>query len=357
MPDSNRQVLLKRRPNGMPVPDDFAIVDSPIPEPGEGQVLLRGIYLSLDPYMRGRISGVRSYARPTEIGEVIEGRGVGQGVRSNHPDFRAGDYASGGYGWQLYSGVPGGGLLKLDRAEAPISTALGVLGMPGMTAYIGLSDIGQPKAGETVVVSAASGAVGAVAGQLAKQQGARVVGIAGGADKCRYVKDELGFDAAVDHRSADLGAMLDAACPKGIDIYFENVGGAVQQAVFPRLNDFGRMVMCGMIAEYNDREPRPGPNLGAVVRKRLKIQGFIVSDQRHRQAEFRTMVAPLVKSGQLKYREDIVDGLDHAPQAFIGLLQGRNFGKLLVSSAKIRREAPKHLGEEGKPCAGSRPSR
>ena len=328
MPERNRQVVLKRRPNGLPVPEDFAIVDQSLPEPGAGEVLLRGIYLSLDPYMRGRISGVRSYARPTEIGEVIEGRVVGRVARSNHPDFREGDDAAGGYG-----AVPGSGLLKLDPDEAPISTALGILGMPGMTAYIGLSDIGQPKAGETVVVSAASGAVGAVAGQLAQKSGARVVGIAGGADKCRYVKEELGFDAAVDHRSPDLGAALDSACPKGIDVYFENVGGAVQQAVFPRLNDFGRVVMCGMIAEYNDREPRPGPNLGAVVRKRLKIQGFIVSDQRHRQAEFRAMAAPLVKSGQLKYREDIVDGLDHAPEAFIGLLQGRNFGKLLVRLA------------------------
>src|SRR5712671_3234703 len=330
MPEMNQQVLLKRRPNGMPVPDDFAIVGRPLSEPGEGQVLLRGIYLSLDPYMRGRISGVRSYARPTEIGDVIEGRVVGQVVRSRDPGLREGDYASGGYGWQLYSAVPASGLLKLDPAEAPISTALGVLGMPGMTAYIGLSDIGQPKTGETVVVSAASGAVGAVAGQLAKRQGARIVGIAGGADKCRYVKDELGFDAALDHHGPDLGAALDSACPKGIDVYFENVGGAVQQAVFPRLNDFGRMIMCGMISEYNDQTPRPGSNLGAVVRKRLKIQGFIVSDQRHRQAEFRAMAAPLVKSGQLKYREDIVEGLDHAPEAFIGLLQGRNFGKLLI---------------------------
>jgi len=330
MPERNRQVLLKRRPEGMPVPGDFDIVDAALPEPKEGEVLLRGIYLSLDPYMRGRISGVRSYAKPTEIGDVIEGRVVGQVARSNHPDFREGDYAMGGYGWQLYSAVPGSGLLKLDPAEAPISTALGILGMPGMTAYVGLSDIGQPKAGETIVVSAASGAVGAVAGQLAKRQGARVVGIAGGADKCRYVKDELGFDAALDHHGPDLGAALDAACPKGIDVYFENVGGAVQQAVFPRLNDFGRMIMCGMISEYNDQTPRPGPNLGAVVRKRLKIQGFIVSDQRHRQAEFRAMAAPLVKSGQLTYREDIVDGIDRAPEAFIGLLQGQNFGKLLI---------------------------
>ena len=232
MPERNRQILLKRRPNGLPVPEDFAIAEDPLPEPQAGEVLLRGIYLSLDPYMRGRISGVRSYAKPTELGDVIEGRVVGQVVRSRDPAFRDGDYASGGYGWQLYSAVPAGGLLKLDPAEAPISTALGILGMPGMTAYIGLADIGQPKAGETVVVSAASGAVGAVAGQLAKRTGARVVGIAGGADKCRYVEEELGFDAAIDHRG-DLGAQLDRACPGGIDVYFENVGGAVQQAIFP----------------------------------------------------------------------------------------------------------------------------
>src|SRR5882724_8038341 len=196
MPDHNQQVRLKRRPNGMPVPEDFALAEAPLPEPGEGEVVLRGFYLSLDPYMRGRISGVRSYARPVEIGEVIEGRVVGQVVRSRDPAFREGEYASGGYGWQLYSAVPASGLQKLDPAEAPISTALGILGMPGMTAYIGLADIGQPKAGETVVIAAASGAVGAVAGQLAKRQGARVVGIAGGADKCAYIKDELGFDAA-----------------------------------------------------------------------------------------------------------------------------------------------------------------
>jgi len=333
MTEKNRQVLLKRRPNGLPVPEDFEIVETPLPEPAEGQVLLRGIYLSLDPYMRGRISGVRSYARPTGIGEVIEGRVVGQVAQSRHPGFREGDYAFGGYGWQLYSAVPGDGLLRLDPAEAPISTALGILGMPGLTAYVGLHDIGQPKPGETVVVSAASGAVGAVAGQLAKHQGARVVGIAGGADKCRYVEQELGFDAAVDHRTPDLGAALDRACPGGIDVYFENVGGAVQQAVFPRLNDFGRMVMCGMISEYNDTTPRPGPNLGAVVRKRLKIQGFIVGDRRELAPEYRRMAAPLVQSGRLKYREDIVEGLDNAPEAFIGLLQGRNFGKLLIRLA------------------------
>ena len=249
---------------------------------------------------------------------------------SRDPGFREGDFLLGGYGWQLYSAVPGAALLMLDPAEAPLSTALGVLGLPGLTAYVGLSEIGRPQRGETVVVSAASGAVGAVAGQLAKRGGARVVGIAGGADKCRYVKAELGFDACIDHRLTDLGAAFDRTCPNGIDVYWENVGGAVQQAVFPRLNDFGRMVMCGMVAEYNDIDPRPGPNLMSAVRKRLKIQGFIVSDQWQRFAEYRSMAAPLLKSGELKYREDILDGLDRAPEAFIGLLQGRNFGKLVI---------------------------
>ncbi len=330
MENRNRQVLLKRRPSGTPTPADFEIVDAPLPDPGKGEVLVRGIYLSLDPYMRGRISGVRSYAKPTEIGAVIEGRVVGEVARSRDPTFREGDYVLGGYGWQLYSAVPGQGLLKLDPAEAPLSTALGILGMPGLTAFVGLSEIGHPQRGETVVVSAASGAVGAVAGQLAMREGARIVGIAGGADKCRYVEAELGFDACIDHRAADLGAALDRACPKGIDVYWENVGGAVQQAVFPRLNDFGRIVMCGMVAEYNDVEPRPGPNLTSAVRRRLKIQGFIVSDQWQRFAEYRAMAAPLVKCGELKYREDIVDGLDRTPEAFVGLLQGRNFGKLVV---------------------------
>src|SRR5215469_7563601 len=330
MENRNRQVLLKRRPTGAPTTSDFEIAEAPLPEAGEGEVLVRGIYLSLDPYMRGRISGARSYAKPVAIGAVMEGRVVGEVVKSRDPAFGEGDYVFGGYGWQLFSAIPGKGLLKLDPEGAPLSTALGVLGMPGLTAYVGLSNIGQPQSGETVVVSAASGAVGAVAGQLAKRSGARAVGIAGGADKCRYVEGELGFDACIDHRAIDLGAALDRACPDGIDVYWENVGGAVQQAVFPRLNDFGRMVMCGMVSEYNDVEPRPGPNLMAAVRKRLKIQGFIVSDGWQRFGEYRAMAGPLIRSGELKYREDIVDGLDRAPEAFIGLLAGRNFGKLLI---------------------------
>src|SRR6267378_918204 len=284
MENRNRQVLLKRRPTGAPTTADFDIADGPVPDPREGEVLVRGIYLSLDPYMRGRISAARSYAKPVDVGAVMEGRVVGQVARSRDPGFREGDYAFGGYGWQLYSAVPGKGLLKLDPTEAPLSTALGVLGMPGLTAHVGLSEIGRPQRGETVVVSAASGAVGAVVGQLAKRAGARIVGIAGGADKCRYVEGELGFDNCIDHRSADLGAALDRACP----------------------------------------------NLTSAVRKRLKIQGFIVSDQWQRFGEYRAMAAPLVRSGELKYREDIVEGLDRAPEAFIGLLNGRNFGKLLI---------------------------
>jgi NADPH-dependent curcumin reductase CurA len=330
MENRNRQVLLKRRPTGAPTAADFEIAEGPIPDPQPGEVLVRGIYLSLDPYMRGRISAARSYAKPVEVGAVIEGRVVGRVARSRDPAFGEGDYVYGGYGWQLYSAVPANGLLKLDPAEAPLSTALGVLGMPGLTAYVGLSEIGRPQRGETVVVSAASGAVGAVVGQLAKREGSRVIGISGGADKCRFVEGELGFERCIDHRSASLGEALDESCPNGIDVYWENVGGAVQQAVFPRLNDFGRMVMCGMVAEYNDVEPRPGPNLMAAVRKRLKIQGFIVSDRWQRFGEYRAMAAPLVRSGALKYREDVVEGLDAAPEAFIGLLQGRNFGKLLV---------------------------
>jgi NADPH-dependent curcumin reductase CurA len=220
MENRNRQVLLKRRPTGAPTLDDFKIADTPLPDPADGEVLVRGVYLSLDPYMRGRISGQRSYARPVEVGAVIEGRVVGEVARSRDPGFREGDYVLGGFGWQLYSAVPGQGLLKLDPATAPLSTALGVLGMPGLTAYVGLDEIGKPQRGETVVVSAASGAVGAVVGQLAKRAGTRVVGIAGGADKCRWVETELGFETCIDHRSADLGAALDRACPNGIDVYW-----------------------------------------------------------------------------------------------------------------------------------------
>lgn len=330
MTATNRRIVLKRRPVGMPTPDDFAFETVPVPEPAEGEVVLKHLYLSLDPYQRGRLSDAKSYAAPVPIGGVVECRTVGRVLASRDARFAPGDVVLGGFGWQTHSVMPGRQLLKLDPNEAPISTALGVLGMPGLTAHVGMSDIGQPKASETVVVSAASGAVGAVAGQIAKLAGSRVVGVAGGAEKCHFVTGTLGFDACVDHRAGDLAAALDRACPNGIDVYWENVGGALQAAVFPRLNDFGRMVMCGMIAQYNDAAPPPGPNLGPVVRKRLRIQGFIVSDQWQRLAEWRALAAPMLRDGRLRCREDVVEGLEATPAAFIGLLQGRNFGKLLI---------------------------
>lgn len=338
--ETNLRILLRRRPQGAPVPDDFEIAEAPRPEPDEGQVLVRHRWISLDPYQRGRMDDARSYAKPVPIGGVMEAQAVGEVVESRAPGFAPGDWVLGGYGWQRFSAVPGDRLIRLDPQEAPPSTALGVLGMPGLTAWVGLEDIGQPKAGETVVVSAASGAVGAVAGQIAKLRGCRVVGVAGGPEKCRYVEQELGFDACLDHRALGgdgLGAALDSACPSGIDVYWENVGGPVQAAVFPRLNDFGRMVMCGMIAQYNSASGAaatgapPGPNLGPVVRKRLRIQGFIVSDTGWgRYARFRAEMLGWIREGRMKYREDVVEGLRNAPTAFIGLLEGRNFGKLLV---------------------------
>ncbi|MBW8268448.1 NADP-dependent oxidoreductase [Caldovatus aquaticus] len=336
MSETNLQVLLRRRPVGAPTPEDFEIVETPPPAPGEGEVLVRARYLSLDPYMRGRMSDAPSYARPVAVGAVMEGRTAGEVVASRDPRFKPGDLVAGGYGWQRYSAVGGERLIKVDESEAPLSAWLGVLGMPGLTAWVGLEDIGQPKAGETVVVSAASGAVGQVVGQIAKIRGCKVIGIAGGPAKCDFVVRELGFDACLDHRG-DLAAQLDAACPEGIDVYWENVGGPVQAAVFPRLRDFGRMVMCGMIAQYNEvpganaAGAPPGPNLGPVVRKRLRIQGFIVSDTGWpRYPQFRARMLAWMREGRMKWREDVVEGLRNAPAAFIGLLQGRNFGKLVV---------------------------
>lgn len=334
MTGTNRRIVLKRRPVGMPAPDDFAFETVPVPDPAEGEVVLKHLYLSLDPYQRGRLSDAKSYAAPVPLGGVVECRTVGRVLASRDARFAPGDIVLGGFGWQTHSVVPGATLLALDPEEAPVSTALGILGMPGLTAHVGMSDIGAPRKGETVVVSAASGAVGAVAGQIAKLAGSRVVGVAGGADKCRFVTATLGFDACIDHRAGDLAAALERECPNGIDVYWENVGGALQAAVFPRLNDFGRMVVCGMIAQYNDPDPPPGPNLGSVVRKRLRIQGFLVSDQPQRLAEWRALAAPMLRAGRLAYREDVVEGLDAAPAAFIGLLQGRNFGKLLVRLAE-----------------------
>ena len=330
----NRQIQLKSRPEGAPGLDNFELVERPVPEPGEGEVLMRTLYLSLDPYMRGRMSAAKSYAKPAAVGEPMVGGTVGEIVASRNPKFSAGDIVLGYGGWQEYALSSGTALRKLDPAAAPVSTALGVLGMPGMTAYVGLLEIGQPKPGETVVVAAASGAVGSVVGQIAKIKGCRAVGIAGGGDKCRFVTGELGFDACVDHRAPDFARALEAACPKGIDVYFENVGGAVQQTVWPLLNDFARIPVCGLIAQYNSPTPMPGPDMFSVLRKRLMLRGFIVSDFAAKQSDFLREAGEWVRTGRLKYREDVADGLEQAPAAFLGLLQGKNFGKMLVRVAK-----------------------
>jgi NADPH-dependent curcumin reductase CurA len=329
----NRQILLKSRPDGAPGLDNFELVQRPVPEPADGEVLMRTRYLSLDPYMRGRMSAAKSYAKPVEVGEPMVGRTVGEIVASRNAKFAVGDIVLGYGGWLDYALSGGVGVRKLDPAAAPVTAALGVLGMPGMTAYAGLLEIGRPKPGETVAVAAASGAVGSVVGQIAKIRGCRAVGIAGGPDKCRYVVEELGFDACVDHRPPDFAHQLEAACPAGIDVYFENVGGAVQRAVWPLLNDFARIPVCGLIAQYSATTPTPGPDMFSMLRKRLTLRGFIVTDFAAKEADFLRDAGDWVRSGRLKYREDVVEGLENAPAAFLGLLAGKNFGKLLVKVA------------------------
>ena len=335
----NHRIILHSRPVGAPTAENFHLQELAIPQPADGQVLLRTLYLSLDPYMRGRMSDAPSYAPPVAIGDVLVGSTVSRVESSRHPNYQTGDLVRAYSGWQGYALSDGSGLTKLDANMEHPSLALGVLGMPGFTGYMGLLDIGQPKAGETVVVGAASGAVGAVVGQVAKLKGCHVVGIAGGADKCRYVVDELGFDACLDHRSAELPVQLAAACPKGIDVYFESVGGAVFDAVLPLLNTRARIPLCGLIAGYNDTDLPPGPDrLGllttTLLKKRIRMQGFIIfDDYGDRYGEFFAQMSDWLKAGQIKFREDIVDGLENAPQALIGLLEGKNFGKLIIRVA------------------------
>jgi NADPH-dependent curcumin reductase len=325
-----RSVVLKQRPHDAPRREHFEIREDAVPQPGAGEVVTRTIWLSIDPYMRGRLREQQTYAQPVNPGDVMTGETVGEVIASAHPEFVAGDVAVGARGWQTHCVARGEQLSKLPRHAAPLSAYLGVLGMPGTTAYRGISEICQPKQGETVVISAASGAVGSVAGQLAKRAGARVIGIAGGAEKCLWVQDSLGFDDCVDHRSLDLERELASACPNGIDGYFENVGGAVQAAVFDLLNPFARVAMCGMVSQYNEHTFPPGPNLGFVVGKRVLIQGFIVSDKPEKLGEWRKLAAPWVADGSLVYREDVHEGLDNAPEALAAVLSGRNFGKMLV---------------------------
>jgi NADPH-dependent curcumin reductase len=339
MTETARRIVLASRPVGEPKPSDFRLEEFPVPQAGPGQVLLKTKWLSLDPYMRGRMSDAPSYAKPVGVDEVMEAGTVSEVAASNNDKYRTGDIVLSRAGWQTHMLSDGSGLRKLDPAAAPISTALGVLGMPGMTAYTGLLEIGQPKAGETVVVSAASGAVGSVVGQIAKVKGARAIGIAGGPDKCNYVKTELGFDDCLDHRDPALADKVKAACPKGIDVYFENVSGAVWDAVFPQLNPFARIPVCGLIAQYSATEVptmkyQTPQVFRAILTKRLTIRGFIVSDFAARHADFLRDVAQWIREGKVKYREDIAEGLENAPAAFMGLLKGRNFGKQLVRVAE-----------------------
>jgi NADPH-dependent curcumin reductase len=330
-----RQIVLAARPQGKPKLTDFRLEETAIPTPGPGQVLLRVQDLSLDPYMRGRMDDRESYAPPTPLGGVMPGESVATVLLSRHPGYSEGDIVLAHTGWRTHALSDRADLRKLDPAVAPVTTGLGVLGMPGFTAYGGLRVIGKPAPGETVVVAAASGPVGSLVGQLARIAGARAVGIAGGPEKCAYVKDELGFDVAVDHKAADFAGRLKNACPDGIDVYFENVGGAVWQAVLPLLNKFARVPVSGLVAQYNavgqggtDRLP---DTMRAILTKSLTVRGFINYEfvAEHYPAFLREVGAG-VADGRIRYREDFVDGLERAPEAFIGMLEGRNFGKLIV---------------------------
>jgi NADPH-dependent curcumin reductase CurA len=338
MSETARRVVLASRPVGEPKPENFRLEDYPVPKPGPGEVLLRTVWLSLDPYMRGRMSDAPSYAAPVGIGQAMVAGTIGEVAQTNNPEFRVGDLVVAYAGWQTHTVSDGKGLRKIDPKLAPPSAFLGVLGMPGMTAYAGLLEIGKPQPGETVVVAAASGAVGSMVGQIAQIKGARAVGIAGGPKKCAFVKNDLKFADCLDHRAPDFAERLAAACPKGIDVYFENVGGAVFDAVLPLLNAFARVPVCGLVSMYNATELPPGPNrlpllMRAVLTKRLTLRGFIVSDFFAKQPEFLHEATTWLKEGRLTYCEDIVEGLENAPGALIGLLKGENFGKVVVRVA------------------------
>ncbi len=334
---TNTRIVLASRPEGRVKPGNFRIEEAAIPTPRDGEVLLKILYLSLDPYMRGRMDDAKSYAAPVAIDAVMEGGTVAEVIESRHPGYKNGDFVLSHSGWQSYAISDGGGLRKLDPEVAPLSTAVGILGMPGFTAYTGLLTIGQPKPGETVVVAAASGPVGSTVGQIARLKGARAIGIAGGPEKCAFIRDELGFDAAIDHHSPDFSEQLKLACPDGIDVYFENVGGAVWDAVFPLLNTFARIPVCGLIAQYDGLDTSGKdclPHLMRdVLKKSLLIRGFIQREFVDQRPAFTEDMGKWLQSGEVKYREDIVEGLANAPEAFMGLLQGHNFGKLVIHVA------------------------
>jgi NADPH-dependent curcumin reductase len=330
---ANRQVVLASRPQGPVTEANFRIVEGPMPAPGDGEVLVRNEWLSLDPYMRGRMNEAKSYAPSVAIGEVMVGQTTGEVIESRNSKFKPGDKVLTPLGWQLFGVARARDLTAIDAARAPVSAYLGVLGMPGMTAWFGLREIGRPKPGETLVVSAASGAVGSVVGQLAKIEGCRTVGIAGGKSKCDYVVQELGFEACVDYKAGKLADDLRAACPKGIDIDFENVGGSVLDTVLGLMNPHSRVVLCGMIAEINAAEPYGYRRLRSVLVNRIRMQGMIVFDWKERYAEAVAALGAHFATGRLKYRESIVEGLDNAPRGLIALFKGENFGKQLVRLA------------------------
>ena len=326
----NRQVLLASRPAAQVAAENFRVVEAELPKPGPGEVLVRNEWLSLDPYMRGRMSEAKSYVKPVEIGGLMVGQTVGEVLESQDAALKPGDKVLTSLGWQLYGVAKARELVKVDASRVPPSYYLGVLGMPGMTAWFGLHEIGKPRAGETVVVTAASGAVGSVAGQLAKAQGCRVVGVAGGRAKCDYVVNELGFDACVDYKAGKLADDIRVACPKGVDVLFENVGGEILDTMLAVMNPFSRIIVCGLIAEYNATQPYAYKRMRSVLVNRIRMQGMIVFDWKDRYGEALAGLGRLLAEGKLKYRESVVEGLDNAPQGLISLLAGGNFGKQLV---------------------------
>lgn len=332
----NRKILLASRPKGMPDASNFDLVESNIPEISEGEVLIRTLYLSVDPYMRGRMSDAKSYAKPYEVGEPFIGGMVGEIVESKNPKFLEGEYVEGRLEWAEYNVSDGSTIRKVNPELAPITTALHVLGMPGLTAYFGLMFIGQPKEGETVVVSGASGAVGTIVGQIAKLKGCRVVGIAGADDKCRFLSEELGFDAAINYKTVEnLRKELKEACPSGVDVYFDNVGGKVSDAVMTLINFQSRTAICGQISQYNLEKPEIGPRVaGQLLTTSSLMKGFIVSDYAEHNKEGLIQLSQWVKEGKIQYRENIVEGFENTVEAFLGLFRGDNIGKQLVKVVK-----------------------
>ncbi|EHK9185641.1 NADP-dependent oxidoreductase [Vibrio vulnificus] len=339
---TNRQIVLASRPVGAPTAENFTLKQSDIPTPAQGEMLLRSVYLSLDPYMRGRMSDAKSYAEPVGIDEVMVGGTVCQVEVSNHAGFEVGEWVLAYTGWQDYAISNGEGLIKLGKQPSHPSYALDVMGMPGFTAYMGLLDIGQPKEGDTLVVAAATGAVGSMVGQIGKLKGCRVIGIAGGEEKCQFAKETLGFDECIDHKATDFAEQLAKVCHNGIDIYFENVGGKVFDAVMPLLNTGARIPLCGLISQYNATSLPEGPDrmsmlMAQLLIKRIKMQGFIIfDDYGHRYGEFAADMSQWLAQGKIHYREHLVQGLENAPDAFIGLLEGKNFGKMVVQTNQPR---------------------